>query len=215
MDKHTKRCITIFISFVLFLLVPYFIFTYAQVSPETATGCAVLNQNNMPSGEALPPGCGSSGGGNQSVVSLGEKYINNPSYIYVWSHPSGGYTMANPDGFDCSGFAQWIWYHGTNDKVILPRTTSDAWDNAATYKLQKFLPSQIAQVKPGDLLYFEGGDAPPAPGHVGIYTGDNKCGGPRCYMEFAIPGEKGDYASLDVNGTGESKFFGFLRPMVQ
>ncbi|HVA96115.1 MAG TPA: N-acetylmuramoyl-L-alanine amidase [Candidatus Acidoferrales bacterium] len=181
-----------------------------------STACFILNQNNLPKDASLPAGCGS-GGGNQSVVALGEKYINNPKYLYIWGGPSGGYQTTNPNGFDCSGFAQWIWYHGTNNKVVLARTTSDAWDNAAKYKLQKFLPSQISQIQPGDLLYFYGGEAPPAPrpGHVGVYTGDNKCGGPRCYMEFANSGQKGDYASLNTNGTGGAKFYGFLRPMVQ
>jgi cell wall-associated NlpC family hydrolase len=185
----------------------------------TATGCFIINPSNIPSGFTLPQGCGDgtsgSGGGNQSVVQLGEKYIKNPKYLYVWGGPPEGYASNNPSSFDCSGFAQWIWYHGTNKKVILPRTTSQMWDGAPGNKLQKFLPSQISQVQPGDLLLFSGGDSP-KPGHVGVYTGDNKCaGGKMCYMEFANSGEEGDYASLDVNGTGGAQFYGFLRPMVQ
>lgn len=213
MDKHSKICILIFIVFVLFLAIPYFVYSYAQSTPNSSTGCAILNQNNLPTGEALPPGCGGGGGGgNQSVVALGEKYIENPKYVYVWGGPSGGYQTNSPGDFDCSGFAQWIWYHGTNDKVILPRTTSDAWNNAASYKLQKFLPSQISQLQPGDLLYFSGGDSP-KPGHVGVYIGDSKCGHTDCFMNFDIGGEVGHYASLAESGSGQ--FYGFLRPMVQ
>ena len=178
-----------------------------------SSNCVVTKVGNPPGQPQLPASCttGTSGGGNQSVVQLGEKYINNPKYLYVWAAPSGGYLTNNPNAFDCSGFAQWIWYHGTNNKVILPRTTSDAWNNAASYKLQKFLPSQQSQLQPGDLLYFSGGDSP-KPGHVGVYTGDSKCGGAQCYMEFANSGQEGDYNSLAKNQTG---FYGFLRPMIQ
>jgi hypothetical protein len=187
-------------------------FSLTNVSYAQLNGCGEINVGNPPGSVTIPAPC-ITGGGNQKVVALGEKYIDNPLYLYVWATPDRNWgATKDPTSFDCSGFVGWTWYWGTNGKVSLPGDTSDAWDGAPGNGLQKFLPSQTSQLEPGDLLYFSGGDYP-KPGHVGIYIGASKCGASDCFMEFAISGEEGDYKSLADAGAGQ--FYGFLRPMGQ
>ena len=82
-------------------------------------------------------------GGTYSAIAL--RYIGVP-YVY------GGTT---PDGFDCSGFTQYVY---AQVGISLPRT-SDAQRYAGVV-----VPASQAQ--PGDLIW--------SPGHVGIYLGDGQ-----------------------------------------
>jgi hypothetical protein len=214
MSKHTQIYTFLIITVLLLLIAPYFLLSYAQDASVSATGCFILNQDNLPSGTLLPAGC-DNGGGNQSVVKLARTLINKPNITYILGAPSDDWAAdkAPQYHFDCSGFVGWAWYWGTNGKVSLPRTTSDAWDNAASYKLQKFLPSQKSQLEPGDLLYWSGADSP-KPGHVTMYEGSGNCGTNDCMMEFyetPKPGKDDSFAAHLKYDT----FYGFLRPMVQ
>ena len=87
----------------------------------------------------------------QDILDYAEKFLGTP---YVW----GGTT---PDGFDCSGFVQYVF--GKNGYNIT-RTTYTQWDNDGT-------PVDREDLLPGDLVYFGSGDDP---SHVGIYVGDGK-----------------------------------------
>ena len=85
----------------------------------------------------------------QQILDTAAKYLGVP---YLW----GGTT---PSGFDCSGFAQYVYREcGYN----ITRTTYTQWDNDGSYVTR-------AQLQPGDLVYFGTGDSP---SHVGIYVGD-------------------------------------------
>lgn len=78
---------------------------------------------------------------------------------YLW----GGTT---PKGFDCSGFAQYLYGKAG---ISIPRTTYTQWTapNAR--------PVAQGDLLPGDLVFFKGSDSRGGlPGHVGVYIGGGK-----------------------------------------
>ena len=81
-----------------------------------------------------------------TVISYARRQIGQP---YLW----GG---TGPGGFDCSGLAMQAWAAAG---VQLERTSEQQWDSER----------RVASPRPGDLVFFAGGDGTPtAPGHVGI-----------------------------------------------
>jgi peptidoglycan DL-endopeptidase CwlO len=109
-----------------------------------------LSYDGLRSAAALSRGTGT------DVVSLAERYQGVP---YVW----GG---ADPSGFDCSGFVQYVY---GQFGVDLPRVAAD--------QAQVGQPvAGLADARPGDLIAFSSG-TPRAPGgspvdHIGIYAGN-------------------------------------------
>ena len=88
----------------------------------------------------------------QSILATADKFVGTP---YLW----GGTT---PDGFDCSGFVQYVYrQNGYN----ITRTTYTQWDNDGTFVAWE-------DMKPGDLMYF--GTEYGQPSHVGMYVGGGK-----------------------------------------
>jgi cell wall-associated NlpC family hydrolase len=89
-----------------------------------------------------------------SVITFALAQLGKP-YVY------GG---EGPVGWDCSGLIQGAYLH---IGVRLPRTTFDQVNvGNPVYS--------TGQLQPGDLLFIPGSDGTPeAPGHVGMYLGDN------------------------------------------
>jgi cell wall-associated NlpC family hydrolase len=87
-----------------------------------------------------------------SIVTFAESFLGTP---YVW----GG---EDPDGFDCSGFVQYVFNHFG---ITLPRTADIQYYEAGT-------PVGSGALQIADLLFFETYE--PGPSHVGIYIGDNQ-----------------------------------------
>ncbi|NRD79284.1 C40 family peptidase [Bacillus sp. BRMEA1] len=85
----------------------------------------------------------------QMVIDESKKYIGTP-YLY------GGST---PAGFDCSGFAQYVF---NKVGISIPRTVATQW---AGLKV-------ISTPNPGDLVFFA--TISTGPSHVGIYLGNNQ-----------------------------------------
>ena len=99
------------------------------------------------------------------MIEEAEKHLG---YPYVW----GG---SNPNtSFDCSGFVSWVINHsGWN----VGRLGAQGLYNICT-------PVSSANVKPGDLVFFEGTYDTDGVSHVGIYVGNNvmiHCGDPFSY----------------------------------
>jgi cell wall-associated NlpC family hydrolase len=74
------------------------------------------------------------------------------------------YGATGPDSYDCSGLVQAAY---ARIGVQLPRTTFDQVNvGSAIYS--------TSELEPGDLVFIPGSDGTPqAPGHVGMYLGDN------------------------------------------
>ena len=88
------------------------------------------------------------------ILQQANEYLGTP---YLW----GGTT---PKGFDCSGFAQFLY---AKAGISIPRTTYTQW-GAGT-------PVGKSQLEPGDLVFFKGSDSIGGlPGHVGVYIGGGK-----------------------------------------
>ena len=88
-----------------------------------------------------------------AALATGRQYIGVP---YVW----GGST---PDGFDCSGFVQYVYRkHG----VPLPRTSRQM-----AHAGSRITPS-ISDLREGDLMLFGGRDG--VISHVALYAGRNR-----------------------------------------
>lgn len=92
------------------------------------------------------------------IVKMAQQYVGTP---YVWGGES-------PKGFDCSGFAQYLYGHAG---IKIPRTTYDQWQTGRS------VPK--GQLQPGDLVFYKGSDSKVVngvllPGHVGIYIGGGK-----------------------------------------
>lgn len=86
----------------------------------------------------------------QQLLDEAAKYLGTP---YVW----GGTT---PDGFDCSGFMQYIC---RANGITIKRVADDQLHGKGTYI------SSMDQLQPGDLVFFGSGDYA---SHVGMYVGD-------------------------------------------
>jgi cell wall-associated NlpC family hydrolase len=123
-----------------------------------------------PSAQADPVvvAAGGTGEGSQAVQ-LASKYIGTP---YVW----GG---EQPGGFDCSGLLQYTY---GKMGIQIPRVSQDQW---------RQLPPVQGDLQPGDLVFFKtkSGNAD-APGHVGMYVGNNK------YIEAPYTGAKVRYTEM-------------------
>jgi cell wall-associated NlpC family hydrolase len=103
-----------------------------------------------------------------AMITEAEKYLG---YPYVW----GG---SNPStSFDCSGFVSWVINHsGWN----VGRMGAQGLCNICTLV-------SGANVRPGDLVFFEGTYDTDGVSHVGIYVGNNMmihCGDPISYTNL-------------------------------
>lgn len=78
-------------------------------------------------------------------------------YLGTRYRPGG----TNPDGFDCSGFVQFLYKN--NFRMLLPRTSGEL----------ALLGSMVlkTQLRPGDLVFFSRDGS--RIDHVGIFTGEN------------------------------------------
>jgi cell wall-associated NlpC family hydrolase len=85
----------------------------------------------------------------QAIITEAKKYIGTP---YLW----GGST---PAGFDCSGFAQYVY---AKVGLSIPRTTATQWAGMTS----------ISSPNIGDLVFFNTSGT--GVSHVGIYLGNNQ-----------------------------------------
>ena len=105
-----------------------------------------------------------------AMIQEAEKYLG---YPYVW----GGSSPST--SFDCSGFVSWVINHcGVGWDV--GRLTANGLRNICSYV-------SPANVKPGDLIFFEKTYDTSGASHVGIYVGNNMmihCGDPIQYTSI-------------------------------
>ena len=102
-----------------------------------------------------------------NMIKEAEKYLG---YPYVW----GG---SSPEtSFDCSGFVSWVINHSNNGWNV-GRLGANGLKNICDI----IRPSEV---KPGDLIFFQGTYDTTGASHVGIYVGNGMmihCGNPISY----------------------------------
>jgi len=108
----------------------------------------------------------------QQLCDFAAQYLGTP-YL------AGGDT---PDGFDCSGFVQYIF---SQFGYSLPRTATDQCDYAS-FVVDK------SELIPGDLLFFKLPGSSKPIGHVGIYVGDNM------FIHATNPGDVVKYSDINL-----------------
>lgn len=106
------------------------------VRVQRSTSSAASRAEARPVNNAIPQAVA----GN-AVLEIAARYVGVP---YV----AGGST---PDGFDCSGFVQYVY---AQLGISLPRSSSAYYD----------VGTRVTEPQPGDIIV--------SPGHVGIYAGD-------------------------------------------
>lgn len=84
-----------------------------------------------------------------TILANAKSHLGTP---YVW----GG---TNPDGFDCSGYIQFIF---KEQNITIPRTVSEIWN----------FSTPVSSPSVGDLVFFE--TYRQGPSHLGLYIGNNE-----------------------------------------
>lgn len=136
----------------------------------------------------------------QKALSVATAQVGKP---YIWS-------AENPaTGFDCSGLVQFAY---SQVGVPIPRTTTTQWNDASI----AHVPPGIANLLPGDLVYFNGGD-PPYPGHVAMVvktdTGTNDVIVVDAYAPgYPIRYDHFGYVNPGGNTNFAGKYWGAIRP---
>jgi cell wall-associated NlpC family hydrolase len=118
-----------------------------KVLVKTPDGTGFLDSNDVVVSDSPARGNG------QAIVSAGERFLGLP---YLW----GGMSSF---GYDCSGLAYSMC---KANGYVIPR---DAHDQAAAGK-----DVHLAEIEPGDLLFFAYEEGKGTIHHVGIYYGDGK-----------------------------------------
>lgn len=91
----------------------------------------------------------------RSIINTALSQVDKVPYV------SGGATPS--DGFDCSGFTQWV--YAQNDLSL-------GKHSSAQYGAGSFIPT--SQLKPGDLVFFSSEEGGSSVSHVGIYKGNDE-----------------------------------------
>ncbi|MGN6359723.1 MAG: NlpC/P60 family protein, partial [Thermomicrobiales bacterium] len=142
-------------------------------TPSPTPSPALPYDPNIPAGPLTMPGDGplldASGDWRTAVTTEALKHLGVP---YIW----GG---ATPDGWDCSGFVQWVFSHAAG--VNLPRVAGDQAGVGINVNLEA--------LRPGDLVFFANTYAPGI-SHVGIYLGNGQ------FVHAANPGAKTTVSNL-------------------
>lgn len=115
---------------------------------------------------AILAGCSSNPARPVDVSSLGNNLTGTRRSVVATALAQVGepyeYGGETPDGFDCSGLAQYVYAHAG---VRLPRTTADQWHAGRHVSL--------GDARPGDLLFYRVSHNWSGL-HVGIYVGDGR-----------------------------------------
>ncbi|MGI8420166.1 MAG: C40 family peptidase [Candidatus Levyibacteriota bacterium] len=191
--------------FILFLVVTF----NSTAALAVTSNCIVTKIGTAPGDPQMPPAC-NSGGGAQGVVALAKAHLNG---IYVWGAPARNWASEDPNAgktpttFDCSGFAGWAWYWGTNGKVNLPGQTDAVWTEVGGL-WQRHVSTNKDELQPGDLLYF---GSVVTTHHVGIYEGAGTCGTAHCFLEYYQNNLPGRENALEK----EPDYVGYVRPLLK
>ena len=110
----------------------------------------------------------------KALIEESEKYLTVP---YLW----GGTT---PEGFDCSGFMQYVF---KSQGIDIPRISQDQQKAATSISM--------SEIKPGDLVFNKASDAT----HVGMYIGND--------MYIQAP-HTGDVIKISQLSTSNMKYVG-------
>ncbi len=120
--------------------------------PHDAGESRIETRGQMPDAEGVEGQVPTAG----SVTAMGAAVVTIALQLQGAPYAPGG---SGPDGFDCSGFVQYVF---ASEGIPLPRTVSAQF--AATTEIA------AASIAPGDLIFFR--TLRNGPSHVGIAIGD-------------------------------------------
>ena len=131
--------------------------------------------------------------GEGKEISLGCSADEMITYAKEYLGVPYAYNGTTPDGFDCSGFTQYVMAHfgGT-----LPHSSGDQYYYGMSVERE--------DLEPGDLVFFEASDNPMEIGHVGIYIGDGE------FIHAPQAGENVKITNLS-NVYFDARFYGAIR----
>jgi murein DD-endopeptidase len=116
-------------------------------------GCSpvrtISRPDSVPVVVAAPPAAPQQIGRGERIAQIARSQLGAP-------YRFGG---ADPLGFDCSGLVRYVF---GREGILVPRT--------AAAQLQAVQPLELAELQPGDLLFYRSGSGPVD--HVAIYVGD-------------------------------------------
>lgn len=139
------------------------------ISPEYVTIVPYTSASSRSSSNSGYVATSSANGTRQQIIDYAANFLG-CKYVY------GGTT---PNGFDCSGFVQYVYRHfGIN----LVRTSYNQY--ATSQRISR------SELKLGDLVFFSQNAGSSKVGHVGIYVGDGQ------FIHAASPGKGVRYDSL-------------------
>ena len=105
---------------------------------------------------------------------------------------------SGPHTFDCSGFTSFV-YRQKNIK--LSRSSVIQWTQGTEVK-------ELSELKPGDLIFFQGPRMTKRVGHVGLVKEVNPEKGDVYFIHAALTGVRVDKLSMDYY---KKRFIGFRR----
>ena len=108
------------------------------------------------------------------------------------------YGTSGPHTFDCSGFTSFV-YRQKNIK--LSRSSVIQWTQGTEVK-------ELSELKPGDLIFFQGPRMTKRVGHVGLVKEVNPEKGDVSFIHAALTGVRVDKLSMDYY---KKRFIGFRR----
>lgn len=131
----------------------------AVKEPDSSSAVEALENQDNPT-DTETPAVSRGGGRTTSLSCTADEFVEYAEELLGVPYAYGG---ASPEGFDCSGFTQYVAAHFGGD---LPHSSYEQYSYGISIEKEA--------LQPGDLVFFGTSGDSKKIGHVGIYIGDGK-----------------------------------------